>query len=86
VGIYTEAIEGGVSVIGLIPNGPASRAGIEVKDIILEVDHIEIAGRRELYEALWKTCAGDEFTLTIQRGEDMHEVHLTGIDRAEFYR
>lgn len=86
VGIYTEAIEGGVSVIGLIPNGPASRAGIEVKDIILEVDHVEIAGRRELYEALWKTRAGDEFTLTIQRGEDMHEVHLTGIDRAEFYR
>jgi serine protease Do len=86
VGIYTEAIEGGVSVIGLIPNGPASRAGIEVKDIILEVDHVEIAGRRELYEALWKTRAGDELTLTIQRGEDMHEVHLTGIDRAEFYR
>ena len=86
VGIYTEAIEGGVSVIGLIPNGPASRAGIEVKDIILEVNHVEIAGRRELYEALWKTRAGDELTLTIQRGEDMHEVHLTGIDRAEFYR
>ena len=86
VGIYTEAIEGGVSVIGLIPNGPASRAGIEVKDMILEVDHVEIAGRRELYEALWKTRAGDELTLTIQRGEDMHEVHLTGIDRAEFYR
>jgi S1-C subfamily serine protease len=86
VGIYTEAIEGGVSVIGLIPNGPASRAGIEVKDIILEVDHVEIAGRRELYEALWKTRAGDELTLTIQRGEDMHEVHLTSIDRAEFYR
>ena len=86
VGIYTEAIEGGVSVIGLIPNGPASRAGIEVKDIILEVDHVEIAGRRELYEALWKMRPGDELTLTIQRGEDMHEVHLTGIDRAEFYR
>ena len=86
VGIYTEAIEGGVSVIGLIPNGPASRAGIEVKDIILEVDHVEIAGRRELYEALWKTRPGDELTLTIQRGEDMHEVRLTGIDRAEFYR
>jgi S1-C subfamily serine protease len=86
VGIYTEAVEGGVAVIGLIPNGPASRAGLEVKDIILEVDHIEFAGRRELYEALWKRRAGDELTLTIQRGEDMHEVRLTGIDRAEFYR
>jgi S1-C subfamily serine protease len=86
VGIYTEAIEGGVAVIGLIPNGPASRAGIEVKDIILEVDHVEITARRELYEALWKRRAGDELTLTIQRGEDMHDIHLTGIDRAEFYR
>ena len=86
LGIFAEAAEGGVAVIGLIPNGPASRAGIEVKDIILEVDNVEIAGRRELYEALWKKRAGDELSLTIQRGEDMHEVRLTGIDRAEFYR
>jgi S1-C subfamily serine protease len=86
VGIYTEAVEGGVAVIGLIPNGPANRAGMEVKDIILEVDHVEVAGRRELYEALWKRRAGDELILTIQRGEDIHEVRVTSIDRAEFYR
>jgi S1-C subfamily serine protease len=86
VGVYTEAVEGGVAVIGLIPNGPASRAGIEVKDIILEVDNVEVAGRRELYEAMWKRRAGDELTLTIQRGEDIREVRLTSIDRAEFYR
>ncbi len=86
LGIYTEAIEGGVAVISLIPNSPASRAGIEVKDIILEVDSVEVAGRRELYEALWKRRAGEELTLTIQRGEDMREVRVTSIDRAEFYR
>lgn len=86
IGIYSEAIESGVAVIGMIPNGPASHAGVEVKDMILEVDHVEIAGRRELYEALWKRRAGDELILTIQRGEDLHEIRLTGIDRAEFYR
>ena len=86
LGIYTEAVEGGVAVIGLIPNGPASRAGIEVKDIILEVDNVEVASRRELYEALWRRHAGDELALTIQRGEDTHEIRLTGIDRAAFYR
>jgi S1-C subfamily serine protease len=86
VGVYTEAVEGGVAVIGLIPNGPASRAGIEVKDVILEVDNVEVAGRRELYETIWKRRAGDELTLTIQRGEDIHEVRITSIDRAEFYR
>jgi S1-C subfamily serine protease len=86
VGIYTEAVEGGVAVIGLIPNGPASRVGIEVKDIILEVDHVEVAGRRELYEAMWKRRAGDELVLTIQRGEDIQEVRVNSVDRAEFYR
>jgi S1-C subfamily serine protease len=86
VGIYTEAVEGGVAVIGLIPNGPASRAGIEVKDIILEVNHVEVSSRRELYEAMWNQRAGDELTFTVQRGEDIREVHVTGIDRAEFYR
>jgi S1-C subfamily serine protease len=86
MGIYTEAIEGGVAVIGLIPSSPASRAGIEVKDVILEVDNAEVAGRRELYEAIWKRRAGEELTLTIQRGEDIHEVRVTSIDRAEFYR
>jgi S1-C subfamily serine protease len=86
MGIYTEAVEAGMAVIGLIPGGPASRAGMEVKDIILEVDSMEIAGRRELYEAFWKRRAGDELTLTIQRGEDIREVRVTSIDRAEFYR
>jgi S1-C subfamily serine protease len=86
MGIYAEAVESGVAVIGLIPNGPANRAGIEVKDVILEMDHLEVAGRRELYEAMWKRRAGDELILTIQRGEDIHEVRVNSIDRAEFYR
>ena len=86
IGIYTEPVDGGVAVIGLIPGGPASRAGIEGKDIILEIDSGEVTSRRELYEAMWKRQAGEELTLTIQRGEDIREVRLTSIDRAEFYR
>jgi len=86
IGIYTEPVDGGVAVIGLIPGGPASRAGIEGKDIILEIDNGEVTSRRELYEAMWKRQAGAELTLTIQRGEDIREVRLTSIDRAEFYR
>jgi serine protease Do len=86
IGIYSEPVDGGVAVIGLIPGGPASRAGIEGKDIILEIDNGEVTSRRELYEAMWKRQAGDELTLTIQRGEDIREVRLTSIDRAEFYR
>jgi len=86
VGIYTEPVEGGVAVIGLIPNGPASRAGLEVKDVILELDGLEVPGRRELYEMMWRKRAGEELTFTVQRGEDIHEIRVTSIDRAEFYR
>lgn len=86
VGFYTEPVEGGVAVIGLIPNGPASRAGLEVKDVILEVEGIEVAGRRELYELMWRKHAGDELTFTVQRGEEIQEIRVTSVDRAEFYR
>jgi S1-C subfamily serine protease len=86
VGIYTEAVEGGVAVIGLIPNGPASRAGLEIKDVILELDGVEVSGRRELYEAMWRRRAGDEITFTVQRGEDVHEIRIRSLDRAEYYR
>jgi S1-C subfamily serine protease len=86
IGIYTEPVDGGVAVIGLIPGGPASHAGIEVKDIILEIDTTEVTSRRELYAAMWKRQAGDELTLTIQRSDDVREVRVTSIDRADFYR
>lgn len=86
IGIYTEAVEGGVAVIGLIPNGPASRAGIEVKDIILELDNVEVAGRRELYEAMWRRHAGDELRFTVQRGDDVRDIRVRSMDRAEYYR
>jgi hypothetical protein len=39
-----------------------------------------------LYDAIWKRQAGDALTLTIQRGEDIREVRVSSIDRAEFYR
>lgn len=86
VGFYTEPVEGGVAVIGLIPNGPANRAGLEVKDVILEVEGVEVAGRRELYELMWRKHAGDELTFTVQRGEEIQEIRVTSVDRAEFYR
>jgi S1-C subfamily serine protease len=86
VGMYSEPVEGGVAVIGLIPNGPAGRAGMEVKDVILEVDNTEATGRRELYELMWRKRAGDEVTFTVQRGEEVLDIRVTSMDRAEFYR
>ncbi len=86
IGIYAEPVETGLAIIGLIPNGPASRAGLDVKDIIMELDGVEVASRRELYMQMWKEHAGDELTFTIQRGEEITEIRVTSMDRADFYR
>lgn len=86
VGIYAEPVETGVAVIGLIPNGPASRAGMEVKDIILELGGVEVPGRRELYEEMWKRRAGEEMAFTVQREEEIEHIRVISMDRAEFYR
>jgi len=85
IGIYTEPVEMGLAIIGLIPNGPASRAGMDVKDIIIELDGVEVASRRELYTQMWKKRAGDGLVFTVQRGEELTEIHVLSVDRAEFY-
>jgi S1-C subfamily serine protease len=59
---------------------------LEVKDVILEVEGVEVSGRRELYELMWRKRAGDELAFTVQRGEDIREIRVTSVDRAEFYR
>jgi hypothetical protein len=35
---------------------------------------------------MWRKRAGDELTFTIQRGEEIQEMRVMSVDRAEFYR
>ena len=45
LGLNPEDTELGVRVAGVSPNGPAAAAGIEVGDVILEIDGAALADR-----------------------------------------
>ncbi|MBI4642085.1 MAG: serine protease [Candidatus Tectomicrobia bacterium] len=86
IGFYTESCEGGVMVIGITPDGPASKSNLQVKDIILDINGVEVSSRRELYEELWKHKAGEEIVFTVLRNGELESITVESVDRALFYR
>lgn len=59
----------GVVVANLVRNGPADKAGLEIKDVILEVDGSGIQNTSRLLEIVASHKPGDELIMIIQRGE-----------------
>ena len=86
VGFYLQPTESGIQVAGVVPEAPASRAGIREGDVILAVNFREVATRRELYQEMWKHEAGEPLRFTILRKGRRTTVEVMTVDRAEFYR
>lgn len=57
----------GVVVANLVRNGPADRAGIEVKDVILEIEGNPIHSTSRLQEIVGSRKPGDELDVVVQR-------------------
>jgi S1-C subfamily serine protease len=75
-----------VAVAGLVPDGPAARAGVREGDLVVAVNFAEVATRAEVYERLWKCAAGAVVRLAILRDGDHVTIEVASMDRAEFYR
>ena len=86
VGFYPQPGETGVVVAGVVPNAPASQAGIQEGDVILAVDACDIESRPQLYRELWKHHPGDRLRFRILREGQSITVEVEAADRAEFYR
>lgn len=86
IGCYLETFDTGVMVIGVIPDSPAYQAGIQPKDIILDIDGVEISSRQQFYKELWKRRVGEEITFGIFRNDEFESIVLRPMDRGEFYR
>ncbi len=86
LGVFAHALEEGVVVAGLVPNGPGARSGIQEGDVIVSLDSQEVPTRKELYLSLWRHGPGEKIALEVMRDSELRRVHVTSGDRAEFYK
>jgi S1-C subfamily serine protease len=85
LGFYPQGADGSVVVAGVVPEGPAERAGVERGDVVLSVDGESVATLRELYGCIWRRRPGEVVGLQILRESAIRIVDVTSADRYEFY-
>jgi serine protease Do len=67
-----DAVDGGVQVVALVPDGPAQKAGLASGDIILQANEVPVSDRETLSRLLVGFKPGDSIKLGILRsGESM---------------
>lgn len=86
VGIYPQNQDGGVALTGVVPGGPADKAGLARGDVILSVEGETVATLRELYQAIRRKAPGQSLSFQVLRDSAIRVVEVTGGDRDAFYR
>jgi serine protease Do len=86
LGVFAHAIEEGVVVAGIVPEGPGDKGGLQEGDVIVSLDAQEVCSRKELYLSLWRHEPGERLTLEVLRDKKTRRVEVTTGDRAEFFK
>jgi S1-C subfamily serine protease len=86
LGVFAHPLDEGIVVAGVVPDGPGARSGVQEGDVIVALDSQEVPTRKELYLTLWRHGPGDQIALQVLRDNELRVVHVTGGDRAEFYK
>lgn len=87
LGLYCEEVDGGLRVLRVAEDGPASRAGIEPGDGVLSVAGIRVTRLPDYYRALWAAARpGNPVTLGLERGAVALGVEVRAMDHHEYLR
>jgi S1-C subfamily serine protease len=86
LGVYPQGQEGGVAIHGVVPGGPADRAGLTQGDLVLSVDGQPVSSLRELYRAFWRKGPGEPLDIRVLRESEIRVVHVVAGDRYDFYK
>jgi serine protease Do len=69
LGVQLAPADVGAAVVSIIPGSGAEKAGVEIDDIIYEVNGKKLNSRREVLEAIASYRAGQRLELSVRRGE-----------------
>lgn len=88
LGLYAAENEDAIVVAGMASTGPASRAGVQIGDEVLDVGGGHIGSLSELFRKVWALGpAGVDVPLTLRREDGQTlEVVVRSADRADFLR
>ena len=85
LGLISQDAEGrGVLVVSVGAGGPAERAGVQPRDVIVAVSGEEVTGLVDFYHAVWNCgSAGVEIALTIVRSDNRLTISVVSGNRHE---
>ncbi len=87
LGLFTAEAVGKVVVAGLWSGGPAEQAGIEIGDLVLEVDNTPVTGMANMLRHIWSLGeAGIEVPLIVFRDRSVMEIQVTSASRSDYYK
>jgi len=86
LGVFAHAVDEGVVVLGIVPEGPSDRGGLQEGDVIVSLNAEEVPSRKELYLSLWRHGPGERLTLEVMRDKRLRRLEVTTGDRAEFFK
>jgi 2-alkenal reductase len=75
--IYRLPVQYGVYITDVAANSPASKAGLQVGDIITGIDNTSLDETHAYINTLFQYSAGDTVTLTIMRNGSQTKVQVT---------
>ncbi|MDQ6766872.1 MAG: PDZ domain-containing protein, partial [Candidatus Eremiobacteraeota bacterium] len=73
----------GVVVVSVQPQSPAEKAGLQSRDIILEINHKKVTDPAQIRAAIAKMKVGDKVTLLVWRNGNLQPFDVTLGDRPD---
>ncbi len=86
LGVYPQAHSNGVVVSGVVPQGPADKAGLLRGDLVLSLEGRPLESVRTFYDAIWRRGPGERLGLQVLRDDAIRVVDVVAEDRYEFFR
>ena len=87
LGLYAIATDKGITVSGLVKDGPAYKAGIRLGDIVVAAAGRPVNELGELFRHVWQQGpAGTEIPLRVSHEGKVSDVRVHSADRSDFLK